>query len=182
MPASIRIDASGLDRKLMRFFKVLEPAILLRLVSAGQLNWVNKNFTDEGIENRWRPLSRSTIYTRRKASSKPLQDTGRLRQSFVQRVRQRVAVVGTTNRLAGIHHGGTPPMTIRPRNAKFLTIPDPSGPVKFTKGRLKGRRGFFALKVNHPGIPARPLIPSKALAERMAEKTVEATLRKSLAG
>lgn len=182
MAVTIRTDSRGLDRKLQRLFKVLAPEAMLRLVSAGQLNWVNKNFRDEGTERRWKPLAPGTVHARRRGSSKPLQDTGRMRQSFSQKVRRTVAVVGTNSRLAGIHHGGTRPKPRTPKIAKALTIPNPSGPVRFTKGKLSGKRGFFARSVNHPGIPARPLLPSKALAENMAEKTIEASLRKSLAG
>ena len=180
----ITVDSRGLDRKLDKLLRVMRPQSLLRLVASGQLGWIDRNFREEGAERGWKPLSPGTVYARRRGSSKPLQDTGRLKQSFTMRVAASQAVVGTNMIYAGFHHAGTKPYTITAKG-KLLTIPNPGGSVEFegTKnGRLDGKRGFFARSVNHPGLPARPLLPTKALAERMAAKTIEATLRKAGAG
>lgn len=180
----MRIDDSELERRVAKALEMMSHEKLLRLVSTRQLAWVNENFRKGGAENKWEPLAPRTVYVRRKGSSKPLQDTGRLKQSFVQNVRRTVAVVGTTNQVAGFHHAGTNPYFISPQSRKFLTIPDRGGPATFegTKNeRLDGKKGYFSKGVRHPGLPARPLLPSKALGERMAQKTIVTYLRKTFA-
>lgn len=58
----------------------IATAIGFRLVA-----WVDENFQDEGREPKWAPLKASTLARRRKAGAgaKILQDTGRMKQSFV---------------------------------------------------------------------------------------------------
>ncbi len=176
---AIRIDSRVLDRRIKRLTDAIDGQKLLAAVATGQVAWIDRNFREGGSERRWPPLSPRTVYARRRGSSAPLQDTGRLKQSFFKRIGQRSATVTTNSQIADIHHEGTGPFEIRPVRRKFLTIPDPGGPATFRKGKLSGKRGYFSKGVRHPGIPARPLLPSKALAESMAEKTIVALLKKN---
>jgi len=175
----INVDARGLEKRLAKFLRVLDGQILLRVVAARQEAWIDENFRREGLERKWKPLRPGTVYARRKASRAVLQDTGRLRGSFSARVGSTRSVVGTADKRAIFHDEGTKPYDIRPKKGKFLTIPGAAGPVTFSKGKLAGLQGWFSKGVRHPGLPARPLLPTKALAERLAAKTIEATLRKA---
>ena len=165
--AAVEIDVSRAVKKLQRVSKVYDPVKLLRLIGQTQLGWVNKNFKDAGTEKKWRPLSPNTIASRRKGSSRPLQNTGRLRQSFEFSLRGRTTVaVGTESQIAPFHHFGTRPYEIRGNPLRFNTA---SGIV-------------FAKIVHHPGLPARPLLPTKAVAERIALRAVHALIDRATRG
>lgn len=158
-------------KRIMRLARnAVGPDRALRAIGARHLRWINENFVEEGAERRWKPLARSTVAGRRRGSSKILQDTGRLRMSFNAfgfRTSGRHVDVGTESRIAKIHHFGTGPYTIRPRRARVLRFVTADG-VR------------YARRVRHPGLPARPLLPSRALALSMAADAVEGLLRKEL--
>lgn len=162
----IKIDISKAVAKLNKAGISLDPKRLLGLVGQRQLKWVNDNFKAEGLEIKWKPLSPNTVAGRRKGSSAVLQDTGRLRQSFVAKPTgtDRI-VVGSSLALANIHHRGSKPYTIRPVSKKALMFMTPSGPA-------------FAQVVRHPGIPRRPLIPSVALIRKLAVQTLDGVIKK----
>lgn len=179
MAIDITIRSDVFDRRAKKILGVLSPSTLLRVVSQQQLTWIDQNFRRQGIEKRWKRLAPGTVEARRRGSSRILQDTGKLKQSFSTAVGGSTAKVGTLINYAEFHDQGTRPYQIFPVNRKFLTIPDPSGPVVFSQGRLAGKRGFFSKGVNHPGLPQRQLLPSKALAERLAERTIVAVIKKA---
>jgi phage gpG-like protein len=157
----IKIDASELIKTLEAASKVMRPATLLGVIGAAHLNWIDDNFRRRGIERRWPALSPNTVAA--KGSSAPLQDTGRLRQSFSTEVAGDEVRTGTVNQVASIHHSGTGGFTIRPRSASVLRFLTRDGVV-------------YARRVDHPGIPARPLIPSKAVGEQVALDAANAAI------
>jgi len=67
---------------------------------------------------------------------------------------------GTRDQRAPFHHFGTRPYEIRARTKKVMVFQTPEGPV-------------FRRKVQHPGITARPLLPTKALAEQLAQRVMD---------
>ena len=118
-----------------------------RLGVAGRV-WVIRNFQDGG-RPRWKPLRPNTVAARRKGSSKPLQDTGLLRQSYAWEADASKAVVGSPRKTALWHNEGTSPYTIRPKTL--------GGRLAFmTAGGM-----VFAKQVNHPGLPARRMLPTR---------------------
>ena len=131
----IKIDNTVLRRNMERLAKRASPATLLRLVATRQLAWINQNFRDQGSERKWKPLSRRTLYTRRKGSSRILEDIGRLKKSFSMKVGTRRSIVGTVDQRAKFHDEGTGPYKIKPRSKSLLTIPDPAGNVTFKNTR-----------------------------------------------
>lgn len=184
---SIQIDISAdtgqAEEKLSKLRRAFERPVFLGLVGERLLAWVNENFRKGGAETPWELLSANTIAGRRGVGweMQPLRDTGRLAQSFVYRVFPEEVWVGTEDAKAVWHHLGTEPRTIttqppgrpsrtvsisrrtsrpyrRPGALMFMT---PAGPV-------------FRRSVHHPGIPARPLLPSKDLARRLAQGVLEA--------
>ena len=75
--------------------------------------------------------------------------------------------VGTQDPKAEWHHRGTRPYAIDPVRRKFLVFQTVQGPV-------------FARHVDHPGLPARPLLPSRRLAGDLAGETLQGYLREVL--
>ena len=137
---------------------------MLGLIGARHLEWIQDNFERRGIESAWPPLRPNTIAGRRLGSSAPLQDTGRLRQSFVVRMLGNAVEVGSAMKIAAIHHEGSGSYVIRPRQARFLKFMTTAGEV-------------FARSVRHPGIPRRRLIPSVGLGERLAIETADNAIK-----
>ena len=63
--------------------------------------------------------------------------------------------VGTSDSRAPWHEFGTKPFTIRPGGGKFL--------------RFQTQRGIvFSKEVDHPGLPSRPMLPTKRIARKLA--------------
>jgi phage gpG-like protein len=177
----ITVDTKNADHALARVGKTLDTRTFLKLMGQTLLFWIDRNFKKWGTEEKWRPLSPNTLAGRRGrgAAAQPLRDTGRMAMSFVTSVQGDALNVGTTDKKARWHHFGTAPRTIttkpagRPsrkntRRPGALVFMTPAGPV-------------FRREVRHPGIPARRLWPSEALAERLTRETfdrfVEVVLR-----
>lgn len=167
----IQVDTVVGQVKLSRVLEAVKPAALLKGFGGRFLSYVNKQFRTRG-EGQWRPLSPLTLLLRRHGGDMPLRDTGKYAQSFVMETDQRTFVeVGSNLKttsgipLAMIHEYGTAPYTIRARTAKVLAA--------------KTREGawiFFGKEVQHPGVPPRPVLPSKAVAERLVQEVVDGAL------
>lgn len=148
------------------------------------LNWVTRNFRSEGAltGTPWAKLSPWTIASRRKGSSRVLQDTGGLSRSFTIQASNDQVAVGTAMDIAKYHQSGTgtfgptgKPYIIRPVNAQALAFNAPSNVQGGNIGRVKaafsslnsqktfkkGQRLLFTREVIHPGVPARPMLPTK---------------------
>lgn len=180
--ASVRVDTSGLKVKVQRIKASTDPKKVLTAIGIRQMRWIDQNFRRGGLERRWAPLKPSTIAARRKGSSKPLMDTGGLRRAFNYRVLStqevEVGAVGREDRPAGSlatygeiarwHHGGTRPYTIIPKTKKAL---------RWRTGR--GAKAFaFAKVVHHPGLPSRPLLPTRLTARKLAIEVINAIVRR----
>jgi phage gpG-like protein len=168
MSLAYRVNVEGdreLVRKVTRLSRIFREPEMLAAIGFRQLKWVNDNFKAEGLERKWKPLRPNTVAGRRGGSSRVLQDTGRLRQSFNSRVNGRFVEVGTVDQRAAWHHFGTRPYTITPKTKKFLRFATPGG-------------FRFARIVHHPGLPARPMLPSDRTAEKLAAVALDALFKK----
>lgn len=163
---SIEVRGKEVQRKLAKFGKKLDTRTILAAIGLRQLRWIDKNFKVGGLERKWKPLARSTVAGRRKGSSKPLLNTRKLQASFVFKVLADQVKVGSRDVRAKWHHEGTKPYTIKPKSKKMLRFKTEKGTV-------------FTTKVDHPGLPSRPLIPSKRVAERLARRVVQSILDKA---
>lgn len=180
--ASVKVDISGAVKKLRALDVGMRVSTLVKLVGMAQLRWVNQNFKDEGTEGRWAPLSDNTVAARRgkggAGSKAMLQNTGKLRQSFVNEYRANEAYTGSVMPLALWHSEGTKPYTIKPKNGKALHFAVAAGfsmPKAGGYGSAKLKKGWaFAKEVHHPGLQARPLVPSKGAAEDLASNALSA--------
>lgn len=131
--------------------------------------WIDRNFQQQGgLAGGWRALSPNTIIGRRKGSSVILQDTGLLRASFTPQWDDQKAVVGSADKRSLWHEKGTRPYTIAPRRRIFLAFPHAEGtPLKkatfFPSAERTFAKGtpfvFTKGPIQHPGLPARRLLP-----------------------
>lgn len=157
-----KFDAN-LWKKALRILRSgINERQLLNAVGLRHVEWVTENFESEGrLSGRpWRPLSRNTIAQRRKGSSRILQDSGRMRASFDHRVGAHAVEVGTPSKIAEIHQDGAGPFTIRARPGKTLSFMAEGGRV-------------FAKTVHHPGLPARPMLPTVPKSTRITTELLE---------
>lgn len=156
---TITVDSKDARQKLQRLVNLINVRELLQAIGNRHVRWMVDNLRGAGIEQKHKTMAPSTILARPKRTSDNHFSSrwqGRLAQSFVARVIGRDAVsAGTEDEFAAFHHFGTNPHVIRPTQAKYLKFRMPDGTV-FTK------------EVKHPGIPARPLLPTKKTAEKLA--------------
>lgn len=175
----IIIDASALFAKIAKLQRGAQPAPYLRAIGLRLMGWVDQQFRTDGnapgSRTPWKPLSPNTVAARRKGSSRPLQDTGRLKQSWGPAagnphvIGDHTVQVSSNMRYAPFHEFGTGPYVIRPRK--------PGGVLAFmTAGGMR-----FSRFVNHPGLPARPMSPPVPVARELALSTLNAAIQKMLA-
>ena len=165
----IVVDARKLFATLQQLQRGLDQHAILFAIGLRIMGWIDANFRNP-IEHHWPPLSKNTVAGRRKGSSAPLQDTGRLKMSWTRAggnphvMPGRVEVTSNV-RYAKWHERGTGPYVITAR---------PGGRLRFMTA--SGVR--FATKVNHPGIPQRQMTPSVGTTERLARETTQAIFDK----
>lgn len=120
---TITVNTKNAEKMLAGVGQKLKQREYLTLVGQALLQWVGRNFEDEGTEKRWKPLSPRTIAGRRKRGSgaRILRDTGRMAMSFVSTVSRTgqwvsVGAAGskTHGDLARWHHFGTRRVPVRP--------------------------------------------------------------------
>lgn len=171
MQFEIEFEARHLDRVLEAARReIASPDEMLGSIGESLLR-VNRRRHSQGVDpagKDWTPLSPLTlgsavwknqdesfrkskslsIETARKIRSKRggvLKDTGRMLASFNYQISSDTLVLGFDGardaKLAGWHHGGTDPYTIDPKEKKALSF-----------------AGIVRRRVNHPGLPARPLV------------------------
>lgn len=140
---------------------------ILKVLGIRFLDHVNESFRTRG-RGTWRPLAPSTMALRGRGGDVPLQDSGDYRKSFVQQTGTDFVEVGTNQRTAGgaplgeIHEFGTRPYTIR-------AIRNKRGLMARTRG---GTWIFFGREVHHPGVPARPVLPTLNEANTVIQETI----------
>lgn len=185
---TIEVTGTAAAEKIARLARLIGPAVLLKVIGQRLLSYVDESFKTRG-RGAWKPLAWSTVAMRRHGGSAPLQDTGRYKQSFVKETDERTYVeVGTNLKtrdgasLGQIHEHGTGPYTIRPKNARVLAgkVGAGTGAFQIIQGRRRMGAGdyfIFGKEVHHPGVPARPVLPTKPTAERLVGEAVEEMLQ-----
>ena len=174
----IRVNSDEARTKIQRLRNMLDVRQLLQAIGNRHTKWMNDNLRAAGLEGRHQTMAPSTLKARpRRTSRNHFSSHFRsvLSQAFV------VRTIGNTKVIAGIqgeesntigkqaewHHEGTGPFTIRPLKGGVL--------------RFQGADGLvFTRRVQHPGIPARPLLPVQKTAEDLAHDVLDATLREKM--
>ncbi len=162
---------------LDRLLAAVQPAVVLKIIGMRLMEFVGESFKTRG-RGGWRPLAASTLALRARGGDVPLQDTGRYRQSFVSETDSSTYVeVGTNLKtasgipLAAIHEKGTGPYTIRVNRARVLAAKTRAGTWM-----------IFGREVHHPGIPARPVLPTVPQAEQILKPVLEGMLERARDG
>lgn len=108
MSATIQMEMAALNRRLEKMRqRAAQPGGMMAKISVLMHKDVMDHFKKTmGDKKKWDKLSPITISMRRKGSSKPLQDTGRLRASIRPSATRTKAVVGTNLVYARIHNEG----------------------------------------------------------------------------
>lgn len=191
----LRIDLDVLKPRAMleRVKQALGPRLLLKVIGERFRNYIAESFDTHG-RGRWRPLAWSTVAQRTGGVGNPLVDTARYRNSFVAETDgQNWVEVGSNLKtvggipLAPIHEHGTGPYTIEVKSKQTLAAPLGSVIGFINSRKMSGTSkapGFVAFgpKVNHPGVPARPVLPDQQTAERLAAEVLDDALKRALKG
>ncbi len=184
------IDTALGRAKLQRLLEVVDTPTMLNTVRLRLLAWVDQNIHDEGTEVPWPALRPSTVMMQAGPGGKSRQVGGQVaswRQKITARVLGNEVWVGFADeiqKLAAFRHFGTPPHVIEAKNAKVLAALIPGGMRASFLGPVgHGAMGtylIFGKKVNHPGTPPRPLIPSERLTRSLVVDTLNALLAKGM--
>ena len=192
----ITIDTTVGQAKIARVLQAVQPRTLLDRIGAEFLSYVDQSFKTRG-RGTWKPLAWTTLALRKHGGDAPLQDTGRYKESWVKESDSHTYVeVGTNIKtasglsLAAIHEYGTKPYTIRVKRAKVLAAEigggiggaGEHGPIGLIATKSMVRWLFFGKEVHHPGVPARPVLPTKAVAERLTQAVVDKMLARLTEG
>lgn len=173
---TINVTTLAAREKIERLAKAIGPGPILKVIGMRLLSYVDESFKTHG-RGAWRPLAELTLAMRNRGGDQPLQDTGRYKQSFVSETGgpgkdyetdgKTFVEVGSNVKtpsgipLGKIHEFGTGPFVIRVKTARTLAA------------RLRSGAWInFGKQVNHPGIPARPVLPTAATAERLVVESV----------
>lgn len=168
MAAEIRIDFDRVEEQLAAVKATITPQALLRGIGEAGKYWVLQNFElDGGLVGGWEPLSANTVAGRKGGSSRPLQDTGNLRQSFDYAISGNMVRIGTSVQYASFHEEGTDPYDIYPVHARSLAFMTAGGMI-------------FAKHVAHPGIPQRRMLPDESDMTQIAQAVLDALVRDNL--
>lgn len=162
---------------LDRLIAAVQPSAVLKVIGLRLASFVDESFKTRG-RGGWRPLAASTLALRARGGDAPLQDTGRYKMSFVSETDNSTYVeVGSNIKtadgapLALIHEKGTGPYTIRVKQARMLAAKTRAGTWM-----------IFGREVHHPGVPARPVLPTVQQAETILKPVVEGMLERARDG
>lgn len=134
------IDATGMKLKLAVLGQ--EAHKVLYVIAATLFSWIDRNFKEQGIERPWTSLRPETIARRRQGGALILQDTGRLRQSFVIFQRREEA-----------------------------SIKNVMGQRNYVDIGTADERSLFHHLGTRRGLPSRPIWPSSDLAQKLATQS-----------
>lgn len=143
MATELKINSKEvLDEITALLQRLSEPRPLFAAIAQELATKTELSFFDEGPD--WEALKPSTVAARGGNAHPILQVTGALARSFTSDHGDDFAAVGSNDPRAVWHQLGTKPYVIKPKNKKALAWAGGKHPVK---------------KVNHPGLPARRMLP-----------------------
>lgn len=160
----VRIDVSGSVKKLRTVGAAFDQRRALSEIGDSVLKWTREGFATGG-HGKWKRLAANTVAD--KGHSSPLIRSGKLAGSFKSRVFGNRVVIGTNDSKAPFHEYGTKRhvITARGRLLRFKTV---DGPVA-------------AHSVNHPGNPARPMLPDESTARKLATNVLDKMVKAATA-
>ncbi len=163
---NITVDATRAILKIQRFRAGIDANVWLSQIGQRLLEWTEENFDKEGAEKPWEKLSPKTVL--KKGNARILQESGDLKGSFIMnKIGPAKISVFPTDPKAPWHHFGTGPRTITSRN--LMVFINEKGEEIHTR------------KIEKHKIPARPLLPSVQLAQRMGIEVSKNVISKAAA-
>lgn len=157
--------------------KMPERRVILSVIASSLADWADRNIKQQGIEQKWLPLAPSTLLMSSNKSSSPL---ARFAQLIGTRIDEAVgtASVSINHPSASYHNEGTG--VFGPRGAPYLiTVRN----KRTLAGALKaGGWLIFGPAVMHTGVPKRPLLPSRGLAEKIATDAANGVIEQEISG
>jgi len=185
---SVSVTTSPAQAKIGRLLKAVTPETLLTVIGGRLLSYVDESFRTRG-RGQWKPLSPLTLLMRQHGGDMPLQDTGQLKASYVQETDNQTYVeIGSNQKvpggilsLAAIHEYGTSgpyPIHSQTRRDTKGNVTRKGGFASLAAKLRDGGYIFFGPIVMHPGVPARPVLPAKAVADRLIQQTLDEMLRR----
>lgn len=157
MQFTIQIQADHLARALEAVrLEIATPQQMLGSLGESLLR-VNQERHDKGLApdgTKWKELSPLTLAQKKK--KRILYENGDMLESFNYQIQGNELALGFSDRKAIWHHSGTSPYTITPKKAKALAF-----------------GGLFRKRVNHPGLPARPLIGFPSSDQQLVADVIE---------
>jgi len=165
MSIAVRIEAKKLTARMSKLGKKFKRRQLLEMIGREQWEWVQKNFKSQGkLIGGWRSLRPNTVAA--KGHRRILFNTGELQKSFRYTIFGATVRVRSDSDIAPFHEFGTKgPYPIFPRRAQMLSFIT-------TQGRV------FRPFVMHPGLPRRKMLPTKAIAEKLAVRSMRKYIKK----
>lgn len=106
-----KFDTSKVKKLTSKLLAHLQPETLVKAMGLRLLSDVDKQFRTEGSHfgKKWAPLKESTIARRRRGSSRILQDSGRLKTSFIDfgvKINRTQGIIGSMVEYASDHEFG----------------------------------------------------------------------------
>lgn len=196
--ATIKVDIGTvrLRTKIQRITKIVGPKRVSEETERSIAEWMSFNFRVSGAERKWPRLARSTqvvgkkqkafrktSWTKAFLSSNPARS---LKALFTIRRKGYTVIIRPKSKILVFAHSGTRPHVIVPKRASRLAFQMAAGTgalqpeARFLGGSVPGAVAVFAKKVNHPGQPPRPLMPTAKIAKREITQGVTEYLRREL--
>ncbi len=168
MSSVVTLDISKLLARVAKTSAELAPANILRLIGMRLQSFVDESFRTQG-RGAWKPHAALTV---KLMGAHPLrQVTGEDRRSYTVKSDNSTYVeIGSELKKSEWMEFGTKPYSIHAKNGTLIA---------------KARDGQwipFGKSVNHPGIPARPALPTLRQGEELAREVAEALVRKATSG
>lgn len=184
---SIKVRYAQAVHDLAVLGEVLDSEKVLNAIGLRQMSWMSANVKGGGYPSAWQQMSENTLAAKPQRSSShnfASRYQSQLLQGMTVEVQAGKSVeVGINAPYVEFHHEGTQPYTIRPVKGQFLAFQVAGGNFATRLGIAKPIRGstamVFTKEVHHPGLPARPMLPSKMVAEQLAFGVIEAIVKKS---
>lgn len=162
---TVKVDVRDAQRKLRSVSKSLDQKQALTAIGRAVQKWIELGFRSNG-HGKWERLAPNTVA--KKGHSRPLVDTGKMQGSIKSRVFNNHVRIGTFVAHAPFHEFGTRRHLIESRGARFMRFRTTTGPA-------------FAKSVDHPGNPARPMLPDEATATKLAVDVVNKIVKAAVA-
>ena len=175
------INTDGFKSKMKSVKNASKQRRIMTKIGDATIVWIKDNFKKEGIEKKWKSLSKNTRAGDRSGGGGILQRTGRLRDSFhMFQLSERTVTVGSQLKIASIHEAGAKPYTMIPggKRFKFPVSVLSTGASSVGDGEVVAQGPHII----HPGFPRRQMLPSKKMQKVIALDVIKKEFTSKIKG